>query len=135
LTLISVENDAWNGTSDGASCISVSPNVDSFNATWFWPTGKDNTHSFPHINFMPKNLPAPLSNITAMVLAADWTVDSTTWIGNVALDMFADADVTNSTNAQKAAYELMVWFGDYGNPWPLGYADGIKATETVNNVV
>jgi hypothetical protein len=75
-----------------------------------------------------------LSNISAMVLNATWFVDSTTWIGNVALDMFADVDVTNSTNEKAAMYELMVWFGDYGGPWPLGYADGIKATQTVNNV-
>jgi len=134
LTSDPVQNDAWNATSDGSSCISVSPNADAFNATWNWPTGKDNTHSFPHISFLPANLPVPLSNISSMVLKADWTVDQSNWIGNVALDMFADANVANATNEHAAMYELMVWFGDYGGPWPLGYSDGIKATQNVNNV-
>jgi hypothetical protein len=55
-------------------------------------------------------------------------------ICNVALDMFADADPTSAQNETVAQYELMVWYGVYNSPWPLGYADGAVMKKTIGNV-
>lgn len=41
---------------------------------------------------------------------------------NVAFDMFLDHDKENSTTAINAGYEIMLWIGRVGHPFPLGYA-------------
>lgn len=42
-------------------------------------------------------------------------------VANVAFDMFLDPDATNSTDATAAMYEMMIWIGKVGDPYPLGY--------------
>lgn len=42
-------------------------------------------------------------------------------MANVAFDMFMDLDATNSTSATAAMYEMMIWIGKVGGPYPLGY--------------
>jgi hypothetical protein len=70
-----------------------------------------------------------------MDLQVTWQYDADpSIIGNVALDMFADADVNSAQNETLAAYEIMVWYGDYGGPWPLGYSDGPKASVVMADV-
>lgn len=52
---------------------------------------------------------------------------------NVAIDMFLDADKSNSQNNSKAAYEVMVWFADFGPAaQPIGLNNGTVATESIN---
>lgn len=46
---------------------------------------------------------------------------------NVAFDMFLDADSDKSMSATAAAYEIMVWIGQVGEPYPLGF-DSENAT-------
>lgn len=46
---------------------------------------------------------------------------------NVAFDLFLDKDEENSTSAINAGYEIMVWIGRVGQPYPLGY-DAKNAT-------
>lgn len=45
-------------------------------------------------------------------------------VANVAFDMFLDEDADNSTNATLAGYEIMIWIGRVGTPYPLGYDIG-----------
>lgn len=46
---------------------------------------------------------------------------------NVAYDMFLDPDEEKSTSATTAMYEVMIWIGQIGNPYPLGF-DSENAT-------
>lgn len=57
-----------------------------------------------------------------MNLAASWSVtpsdDNVT--ENVVYDMFIDEDATTSGSTTDAKYEIMIWIGAFGQPWPLG---------------
>lgn len=114
-----------------------------FDATWHWPTQPETVHSYPHVTFSSGHLPAPVQNLTSVRLAAEWAMSAGTIrkakvqssaegvdrsglndlgaVANVAFDMFLDPDLTNSTSAIAAQYEMMVWIGRVGNPYPLGY--------------
>ncbi|PSR86963.1 concanavalin A-like lectin/glucanase domain-containing protein [Coniella lustricola] len=142
--------DAWNPQGDGYQCLSIinasSPTDAGFDATWYWPDDPGNVHSFPHVTYPLTDLPSALSNITTLRLAAGWAMtpgsvstarglekraafdlDGLEDIGataNVAFDMFLDEDPENSTNATLAGYEIMIWIGRVGTPYPLGYDSG-----------
>jgi Glycosyl hydrolase family 12 len=76
------------------------------------------------------------STLTQLSINAVWNyvpVDPS-MICNVALDVFADIDPTAAQNETLAQYEIMVWYGVYGGPWPLGYSDGSKMKQTINGV-
>lgn len=114
-----------------------------FDATWHWPTDPDTVHSYPHVTFTSNDLPAPVQNLTSIRLAAEWAMSAGTVtkarvqssangvdtsglndvgaVANVAFDMFLDPDETNSTSATAAMYEMMIWIGKVGDPYPLGY--------------
>lgn len=84
-----------------------------------------------------------MQNLTSLRLAAEWAMSAGTIrkarvqssatgvdtsglndlgaVANVAFDMFLDPDATNSTSAIAAQYEMMVWIGKVGDPYPLGY--------------
>jgi len=132
-----VISDAWNATSDGVQCISVTSDATAFNVTWEWPSDKTQTHSFPHVKFLSKSLPIPLSTVTKLGLQASWQYSvppDANMICNVALDMFADTDPKAAQNETMAQYEIMVWYGIFGGPWPLGYASGAKVTKSIGDV-
>jgi hypothetical protein len=114
----------------------VTPDVSAFNATWKWPSGPGATHSFPHLSFLPKLLPVSLSSITKFGLKASWQYYNTdpSMACNVAVDMFADADPTAAQKESIAQYELMIWYGMLGAPWPLGYKNGAVMNKTIGNV-
>lgn len=98
------------------------------------------------MTFDSDDLPAPVQNLTSVRLAAEWgmTVGTITKarvassakkvdtsglndvgaVANVAFDMFLDVDQTNSTSATAAKYEVMIWIGKVGDPYPLGYDEG-----------
>jgi hypothetical protein len=136
LTLNLVYTDAWNATSDGFQCISFNSNISAFNVTWQWPTGQDFTRAYPHIAFLNEKLPIQFSNITSMDLQVTWQYKADpSIIGNVAVDMFADTDINSAQDETLAAYEIMVWYADYGGAWPLGYSDGPKANVTISDVI
>lgn len=114
-----------------------------FDATWYWPVDADTVHSFPHVTFSSNVLPIPLEDISALRLTALWAMSAGTIstaqgplarIGvdssglsnvatkaNVAFDLFLDHDGEKSTSALDAGYEIMVWIGRVGQPYPLGY--------------
>jgi len=130
-----VNANAWNATSDGASCISVNSDVTAFNVTWSWPRDRTQTHSYPYVGFHPLSIPIGLNNLTKLGLKSTWDyMDQPDMIANVALDIWADADATKAQDASQALWELMVWYADYGSPQPLGFKAGPVLTQTVNNV-
>lgn len=46
---------------------------------------------------------------------------------NVAFDMFLDPDEDKANSATAAMYEIMIWIGQVGDPYPLGF-DSENAT-------
>lgn len=77
-----------------------------------------------------------MTSITKFGLKANWQYYNTdpSLAANVAVDMFADVDPTSAQNEMLAQYELMVWYGLLGAPWPLGYKDGPVMNQTIGNV-
>jgi len=104
-----------------------------------YPVDRTQTHAYPHVKFLSKALPIALSSLTSLTLKADWDYDvssSADMYCNVALDMFADPDPVKARNETLAQYEIMVWWGLYGNPVPapLGFSDEPRMRQTVNNI-
>jgi hypothetical protein len=55
-------------------------------------------------------------------------------MANVAVDMFADKNVTYAQSEKKAAYEIMIWFAAFGGANPLGHSNGpVCCAETVQD--
>lgn len=98
----------------------------------------DTVHSFPHVTFSSDHLPISLNDISALRLAAIWSMTGgnkpSDQLGmddsvgdakakcNVAFDLFLDLDPDNASSALNADYEIMVWIGRVGDPYPLGYS-------------
>ncbi|KAI7777524.1 hypothetical protein LA080_003418 [Diaporthe eres] len=145
---LSYSANAWNPDDDGFQCLSIinasSPTYGGFDATWKWPGDPDTgVHSYPHVTFSSGDLPASVSNVSALRLAASWaytpgTVAKADEAGrleafdanglndvgtkaNIAFDIFMDPDRDNATSATAAKYEMMVWIGQVGKPQPLGF--------------
>lgn len=109
-----------------------------FDATWHWPVSPDTVHSFPHVTFSSDDLPISLDDISSLRLAAMWamtagnspskgtgiddSIGSAKAKCNVAFDLFLDRDPDNASSAINASYEIMVWIGRVGDPYPLGYS-------------
>jgi hypothetical protein len=86
-------------------------------------------------------LPLQLSDLANLSLTATWDVTagsqdlaSTGVSTNIAWDIFADSDANSAGSATSAHYEIMVWMGAYGNPYPYGYADGPLLNRTIHDV-
>lgn len=93
-------------------------------------------------------LPATLQSVTQMNLDLEWTygvgnepagtTDAQALAGvglngNVAIDMFIDSDKSSAQDSNKAKYEVMVWFADFGPAaQPIGQEKGVAATQVVN---
>jgi len=119
----------------------VNDDYSSFNATWRWPTDRFNVHSYPHVKFKSEYLPLQLSDLANLTLRATWDVSATTQdlastgiSSNIAWDIFADADANSAGSAAKAHYEIMIWMGSYGNPYPFGYQDGPHLNKTIQGI-
>ncbi|ROV97272.1 hypothetical protein VSDG_04789 [Cytospora chrysosperma] len=145
---LSYSANAWNPDGDGFQCLSVinasSSTSSGFDATWSWPVDTVSVHSYPHVTFSSGHLPASLSNISSLRLAAEWAyspgsistandpsrrvgVDASGLtdvgtIANIAFDMFMDPDADNATSATAAKFEMMIWIGQIGQPQPLGFS-------------
>ncbi|KAK2592666.1 hypothetical protein QQS21_009633 [Conoideocrella luteorostrata] len=131
-----------------------------FNATWQYPraTGTgNNVHAFPNAKVESKKLPVPVGSIRKLEFDVSWylslkndslaevtettggDVDKNHINANVAIDMFLDTDPTKAAESEKAAYEIMVWFADFGtDAWPIGRDKalpdmGVKARQTIGN--
>ena len=88
-------------------------------------------HSYPHIDFDSDLLPAPVGNISRLMVQASWSMTAkniglkaANVMANVAIDIFADVDPVAAQDGVLASYEIMVWVGAVGSPRPLGYSNG-----------
>ncbi|KAL2130108.1 hypothetical protein VTI74DRAFT_6887 [Chaetomium olivicolor] len=134
--------NAWNADGKGYSCLAVRDSPAAFDATWRWSSDPGSVHSYPHVKFPDPALPVPLSNISALTLAVQWSmgpgstprpipsIDASGLAkfdvsANAAFDIFADRNPSNSQKETEAETEIMVWLGRIGYAQPLGY-DGDK---------
>ncbi|KAI3398042.1 hypothetical protein diail_9905 [Diaporthe ilicicola] len=150
---LSYSANAWNPDSNGFQCLSIinasSSTAGGFDATWKWPGDPDAVHSYPHVTFSSGEMLVPVSNISALRLAASWayspgTISAAGGAGrlkgfdasglndvgakaNIAFDMFMDPNKENASSATAAKYEMMIWIGQIGKPQPLGF-DSENAT-------
>ncbi|KAK0711976.1 concanavalin A-like lectin/glucanase domain-containing protein [Lasiosphaeris hirsuta] len=130
--------NAWNPDGKGFQCISVQDSPPTFDATWSWVEEPQTVHSYPHVKLTAPALPAPLSNISALILTAQWSMgpgktplpvlslneSGLADVGataNVAFDIFADRNPAKSEDATTAETEIMIWVGKVGSAQPLGY--------------
>lgn len=60
-------------------------------------------------------------NTASEKIGLDKSISSAKAKANVAFDIFLDKDSKNAASATKAGYEIMVWIGRVGQPYPLGY--------------
>ncbi|KAJ5806898.1 hypothetical protein N7474_010490 [Penicillium riverlandense] len=101
-----------------------------FSASWYYAQGDADqpTHAYPNV-MVDDILPVELQKMSALNLDFEWAygVGNTTAAstdvatlttaglnGNVAIDMFFDADSTTAQDSQKAKYEVMIWFAAFG---------------------
>ncbi|KAF1809566.1 concanavalin A-like lectin/glucanase, partial [Eremomyces bilateralis CBS 781.70] len=133
-----VVTNVWNPTEHGEQCMKVTNEGSAFEVNWQWETDRGTVHSFPHVKFNSDALPTPLANISGLKLSGNWSfvagdvaaLDSSfdaaglvanSVTANVAIDMFVDADPAKSQNETLAKYEILIWLGTIGQPYPLGW--------------
>lgn len=52
---------------------------------------------------------------------------------NVCIDMFLDPTESKANSTETAAYEVMIWFGQFGNATdPIGFYNGTVTTQTID---
>lgn len=113
----------------------------AFAATWAWLDDPQTVHSYPHVKLAAPALPVALSNISALVVTAQWSMgpgsrplpalgvdssglDHLGTTANVAFDIFADRNPKNAKKATTAETEIMIWVGRIGAAQPLGFTSG-----------
>ncbi|EFX02832.1 glycosyl transferase [Grosmannia clavigera kw1407] len=134
--------NAWNAEAGGFQCMSITNSPPSFDARWSWPKNvTSSVHSFPYVSFIGNELPAVLSNISALQLATQWGMapgsSATSSVGhhldtsglatqatkaNVAFDMFLHPNASKANDATTASVEIMIWLASVGGAKALGYA-------------
>ncbi|OKL63287.1 hypothetical protein UA08_01863 [Talaromyces atroroseus] len=131
------------GVEDGVSglCLNVTTfnnetyptntSAPAWSATWKYAQGPETqpVWAFPNI-MVDDGLPVALSDLSAIDFDLLWTytvgnttstsmdtsaLDGVSLNANVAIDMFLDANATKSSNSSGAEYEIMVWFGRFGD--------------------
>lgn len=125
--------------------------------TWQYPQSSDSNlpvHAFSNIKLDDtKQMPAQLSSISSLALNLEWNYfvgDTPTTTtpdpaaisaamtaadvnANVAIDMFIDPDSSKSKDTDNAKFEVMVWFGQFGDStFPVGWQTGPRTTQTIN---
>ena len=108
--------------------------------TWKWDLSPNSVNSFPHVKFQNTRIPSSIGNFTSIRLKASWGIghgnepfpvngiqledsEEVAVRCNVGWDMFAALDPDLAQSAVNATTEIMIWLGQFGNPWPLGYAE------------
>jgi len=118
-------NNAWGADGSGASCTDVINDGASFETIWSWANNGNDTHGFPNVQLNTLLFPLQMTNLSEMNLQASWTMTPNDGVtrANVVYDMFVDPDktVASGTNSTvQSKYEIMIWIGAYGDPFPLG---------------
>lgn len=125
-----------------------------FSATWHYPPGSASApvHAFPNAKLLlPDTIPVLLSNLSALTVDIEWTYGLGNYVhnetnntnmaeagvnANVAVDMFLANDRNKSASTTDSEYEVMVWFGRWGDATdPIGLFDGSQATHDANGTI
>lgn len=124
----------------------------AFNASWSWYENADSVHSYPHVVLNSDALPAAVASIESLTISTSWgmTLESDEDYGgfnvanlasaevaaNVAIDMFLDPNPTAAQNPDSHMYEIMVWFGQIGEAYPIGFydSDGYQYSQMMGGV-
>ncbi|OAA54359.1 xyloglucan-specific endoglucanase [Niveomyces insectorum RCEF 264] len=150
----------WDPSEGGGLCMNVTTYDNStyptkttapaWSITWEYPPGPETqpVHAFPNVLVDGGVFPATVASLAHIGFDVRWSygVGNTTapttneaslaaesLNANVAVDMFLDSNKKNAGNSSKAAYEVMVWFADFGSAaQPIGLQTGAVTTETVN---
>lgn len=150
----------WDASEGGGLCMNVTTYDNStyptkttapaWSITWEYPQGPESqpVHAFSNIKVDGGVFPATVKSLAHIELDFEWTygvgnnsaattdesaLTTDTLNANVAVDMFLDSDKESSTNSSAAAYEVMVWFADFGAAaQPIGLSSGAVTTETIN---
>ncbi|ERS99624.1 uncharacterized protein SPSK_09381 [Sporothrix schenckii 1099-18] len=150
----------WDPTEGGGLCMNVTTYDNStyptkttapaWSITWEYPQGPESqpVHAFPNVLVDGGVFPATVESLVHIDLDVEWTygvgnktaattdesgLTADNVNANVAVDMFLDKDQTKSGDSSKAAYEVMVWFADFGAAaQPIGLATGALTTEVLN---
>ncbi|KAF5139435.1 putative xyloglucan-specific endo-beta-1,4-glucanase A [Metarhizium anisopliae] len=157
----------WKKGEEGALCMLVNFNGNRtyatefsapvFNTTWQYPRvtgGGNNVHAFPNAKVDSKNFPVQIGSVSKFEFDVEWSlslkndtheevtdadVTANQINANVAIDMFMDKDSTKAEDSEKAGFEVMVWFADFGtDAWPLGKKNtpdkGLVKSQTLEGV-
>lgn len=109
-------------------------------------------HAFPNAKLLlPDTIPVMLSNLSALTIDIEWTYGLGNYVhnetnntniaeagvnANVAVDMFLANDRNKSASTTDSEYEVMVWFGRWGDATdPIGLFDGSQATHDANGTI
>lgn len=125
-----------------------------FSATWHYPPGSASApvHAFPNAKLLlPDTIPVLLSNLSALTVDIEWTYGLGNYVhnetnntniaeagvnANVAVDMFLANDRNKSASTTDSEYEVMIWFGRWGDATdPIGLFDGSQATHDANGTI
>ncbi|KXJ88329.1 concanavalin A-like lectin/glucanase domain-containing protein [Microdochium bolleyi] len=131
--------NAWAPEPTGFQCLAVAKDGASFQADWHWTGGAPfAVHSFPHVNLRSARLPVKLDDIKTADMAVEWGMGpnatfpkgdtlgadeaalvATKAMATIAYDLWIDEDPDVASSASKAAYEIMIWLGKYGDAQPI----------------
>lgn len=126
-------------------------NATAFSTTWNYDRDAQVVHAYPNARLeLPKVIPLQLQHVKGIPVEMAWSyglgnvgvdpsqttqLDSVGLRANVAIDFFLDPSQNRSINPNLPQYEVMIWLGAYGHPYPLGWQNLTQANKTVNGVV
>lgn len=104
--------------------------------SWEW-SGAPVVRAFPNIGLRTEKLPLKLRDLRSLPISSTWELSPASLISgasadpnvqpnkgalkaidvqaNVCLDVFADDDRERSLDFSEQKYEIMIWFGHFGN--------------------
>jgi len=123
--------------------------VPEFSITWEYPftvanasvplnESKPLIHAFPQATLQDAALPLPIIDLGQLVLDFVWTMgigdanspstselrlDAQQVNSSVALDMYMDADKTKASEGGEAAFEMIIFFANFGLQDPVGFGN------------
>jgi hypothetical protein len=123
--------------------------VPEFSITWEYPftvanasvplnESKPLIHAFPQATLQDTALPLPIIDLGQLVLDFVWTMgigdanspstselrlDAQQVNSSVALDMYMDADKTKAAEGGEAAFEMIIFFANFGLQDPVGFGN------------
>ena len=120
-----ISTNQWGADGSGYLCLtsfnsSAGPGA-SFVVDWQWTNNPTQVHAYPNAGLNSTNpLPIPIRSLQSVPVFINYTQSITPdLMANAAIDMFFDDTAMNATSSTQARYEMMVWFGRYGDINPI----------------